>query len=277
MGLAIDTVVFSALNPGAAPAADNGVVNAGDSKTIRNFNPASRARLDYVGRQGAAAGFVGLKSPRLHDVSRGLQWILSETPASRLMPPETGQPVYGADILQATISGGGAETDGGAFGVYYYDIGGISAILKSPSDVLPNVVNIKPTEIDVAATATAFAWNDTAINATENLLKANTWYAVLGYETDTAALAVGVKGPETGNLRVCGPGAVLGILLADYFVEMSLRHNAPYIPAFNANNRANFFVSSAFAAVAAPRNGRPTPSALASRVQPQALPPHLHP
>lgn len=250
MGLGIDTIVASALNPGAAPAADNAVINGGDSKTVRNFAQTSRARLDFVCRQGATAGLVGVKSPRFHDVSRGLQWILSESPSTVLMPRETGQPVYGADIMQLTISGGGAETDGISIGIYYYDIGGIAATLKSPGDILPNVVNIKPTEVDVAASATAFAWNDTALTTTENLLKANTWYAVLGYETDTAAVAVGVKGPETGNLRVCGPGAISGLLLADYFVEMSLRHGAPYIPVFNANNRANFFVSTAFAAVA---------------------------
>jgi hypothetical protein len=166
------------------------------------------------------------------------------------MPRETGQPVYGADVTQVTISGGGAETDGVAFGIYYTDLPGVQAVLKSPGDILPMIANIKPVEVDVAATATAFLWNDTVITATENLLKANTYYAILGYETDTAAVAVGVKGPETGNLRLCGPGAVSGFLLADYFVEMSLRHGNPYIPVFNANNRANFFVSTAFAAVA---------------------------
>jgi hypothetical protein len=242
-GIAIDTIAFGVTNPGAAPAADNTTISPGDSKTVRNFNPLSRARLDFVARQGATAGFVGIKSPRFHDVSRGLQWILSETPSTRLMPPETGQPVYGADQLQITVSGGGAEIDGGAAGIYYYDIGGIAALLKMPADVLPNVVNIKPVEVDVPIGATANVWVDTAINATENLLKANTWYAVLGYETDTACGAVAVKGPETGNLRVGGPGAISGILLADYFLWMSDRHNAPYVPVFNANDRANYFVS----------------------------------
>jgi hypothetical protein len=229
-------------NPGAAPAADNVTIASGDSKTVRNFNPASRARLDWVARQGVTTGFVGVKSPRFHDVSRGLQWILTETPAGVLMPRETGQPVYGADALQITVSGGGAEIDGGAIGIYYYDIGGISALIKSPGDILPNIVNIKPTEVDCAVSATANLWVDTAVNATENLLKANTWYAVLGYETDTAAATVGVKGPETGNLRVCGPAVTSGLTVADYFLEMSLRHQTPYIPVFNANDRANYFV-----------------------------------
>src|SRR6267378_3793818 len=166
MGVAIDTIAFGVTNPGAAPAADNTTIAPGDSKTVRNFNPASRARLDWVARQGVTTGFVGVKSPRFHDVSRGLQWILTETPAGVLMPRETGQPVYGADVLQITVSGGGAEIDGGAVGIYYYDIGGISALIKSPGDVLPNIVNIKPTEVDCAVSATANLWVDTAVNAT---------------------------------------------------------------------------------------------------------------
>jgi hypothetical protein len=242
-GVAVDTIAFGVTNPGAAPAADNVTIATGDSKTVRNFAPTAKARLDYLCRQGASAGFIGVKSPRFHDVSRGLQYILSETPSTVLMPRETGQPVYGADIMQITISGGAAEVDGGALGIYYTDMPGVSAILKSPGDVLPNVVNLKACEVDCAVSAVANAWVDTAINATENLLKANTYYAVLGFETDTACVAAGVKGPETGNLRICGPGAISGFLLNDYFTEMSLRHGVPYIPVFNANNRANFFVS----------------------------------
>lgn len=254
MGVAIDTVVATALNPGAAPASDNSTINPGDSKTVRNFNPASRARLDFLCRQGATAGFVSVKSPRFHDVSRGLQYPVSETPTTRLLPPETGQPVYGADVLQLTISGGGAETDALALGIYYYDLGGVAAVLKMPGDIYPNIVNLKPMQVTCTSSATAGGWVDTAFNATENLLKANTYYAVLGYEVDAACLVAGVKGPETGNLRVCGPGAISGLLLSDYFVWMSERHNAPYIPIFNANNRGNDFVSIAAVATAATIN-----------------------
>lgn len=254
MGAAIDTVVAASTNPGAAPAADNAGVNAGDSKTVRNFNPSSRARLDFAARQGATAGFISIKSPRFHDVSRGLQWPLSETPSTRLMPAETGQPVYGADILQLTISGGAAETDAMALGIYYFDLPGVAALLKSPGDIYPYIVNIKPLQVTVTTSATAAGWVDTAINATENLLKANTYYAILGYEVDAAALAVGFKGVESGNLRLCGPGAISGLLLNNYFEYMSERHGNPYIPVFNANNRANDFVSLAAVATAATVN-----------------------
>ena len=252
MGLGIDTVVATATNPGAAPAADNAAVNAGDSKAVRNFNLATaKARLDYVSRQGVTTGFVGIKSPRFHDVSRGFQIITTDTPAVQLMPPQTGQPVYGADTLQLTLSGGGAEVDAMCFGIYYTDIPGIAALLKSPADILPMIQNVKPIEVDVSAQATSGGWSDTALTTTENLLKANTWYAVLGYTVDTASLAVGLKGPETGNLRLCGPGPTTTFFTDQYFVYMSERHQAPYIPIFNSNNRANLFVSTALVSTAA--------------------------
>lgn len=241
MGLGIDTIVGSIANPGAAGAAVT--MQTGDSSTVRNFAQAAKARLDFVGRQGTTAGFVEIKSPRFHDVSRGLHWIFNETPAVQLMPPMTGQPVYGADVLTINVSGGTAETDGVAAGIYYTDIPGISAILKSASDILPNVVNIKPIEVDCTQGASAFLWVDTAITATENLLKANTYYAILGYDTDTAALAIGVKGPETGNLRIAGPGSTSTFFTDQYFLYMNEKHQVPYVPIFNANNRNNFFVS----------------------------------
>jgi hypothetical protein len=241
MGLGIDTIVGSALNPGASGGA--ATMNTGDSATVRNFNQTSRARMDFVSRQGTVAGFVEIKSPRFHDVSRGLHWIFNESPAVQLMPPQTGQPVYGADSLTINISGGTSETDGFAAGIYYFDIPGIAAILHSPAEIIAAIVNIKPIEVDVTQGASVFAWVDTALTTTENLLKANTYYAILGYTTDTAALAVGVKGPETGNLRICGPGSTSTFFTDQYFIYMSNLHQNPYIPVFNANNRANLFVS----------------------------------
>src|SRR5690348_14643185 len=113
MGTAIDTVVFTASNPGSAGAA--ATANTGDSFTIRNFPNSAYARIDGVVRQGATEGFVGLKSPRMHDAVRGLQFITSETPSVFLLPRQTGQPVYPADTLTVSLSGGTAETDAGAF------------------------------------------------------------------------------------------------------------------------------------------------------------------
>lgn len=243
MGAAIDTIVLSATNPGAAPAADNAAANSGDSKTVRNFNLQTAARIQFLSRQGTTAGFVGVKSPRMHDSTRGLQFILGESPAVKLLPEEIGQPVWSGDTLQATLSGGAAEVDGMAYAIYYDDLGGINAKLRSWADILPYIVNLKPLEVDVTQGATAFAWVDTLITATENLLKADTYYAVLGYTSDVAALVIGIKGVATGNLRVCGPGPINTLATDDYFLRQSAESGRPNIPVFSADDRGGVFVS----------------------------------
>lgn len=249
MGIAIDTVVFAATNPGAGGAA--AAANSGDTLGARNYNPGSLATIDFLARQGATAGFVEVKSPRFHDSTRGLHMVCSETPTTRLFPPQAGEPVYPGDVFTVTLSGGAAEVDAGAFGIYYADLGGSSARVYDWSAISGAIDHIKPVEVDVAAQATSAGWTDTKINATEDLLEANRFYAVLGYTSDTAALAIGVKGAETGNYRICGPGPTLGLQTADYFVKMNRDQQRPYIPVFNANNKNAYFVSTALVSTAA--------------------------
>lgn len=249
MGAAIDTVVFTATNPGAGGIA--AAANGGDTLGARNYTPQTKAFINWLARQGATAGFVEVKSPRFHDAVRGLHLIASETPSTRIFPAEIGEPVYPGDTFTVTLSGGAAEVDAGAFGIYYQDLPGSSARLYPWSALSGSIDHIKPVEVDVAAQAVSGGWSDTKINSTEDLLEANRFYAVLGYTTDTAALAVGVKGNETGNLRICGPGPTLGLETTDYFVRMANDSGLPYIPVFNANNKSAYFVSTALVSTAA--------------------------
>lgn len=249
MGVAIDTVVFSATNPG--PTVTAASANSGDSLSIRAFGSGAFARIDWISRQGATSGIVGLRSPRMHDNTRGLRFVESETPAVKLLPPVTGQQVYPADTLIAELTGGTAEVDAGAFGVFYSDLGGSSARLTTWDAISGVIANLVAVEVDVSAQATSAGWSDTGFTATEDLLKADTAYAVLGYTADTACLAIGIKGPETGNYRLCGPGPTATFDTADYFVVMSQKHGAPYIPVINANNRKNLSVCTALVSTAA--------------------------
>lgn len=243
MGTAIDTIQGTASNPGATLTTIT--LASGDSANIRSFTPSSSAFMAFISRQGATAGAVRIFSPRLHDAAKGITIFPGETPTStNVFPPQVKQPVYSLDALTIQVSGGTAETDAVALGFYYNDLPGVAAILKQIADIGPLGVNFKSVEVDITQGSTAFAWVDTKINTTEDLLKANKWYAVLGYDTDTAALALGVKGPETGNLRVCGPGPTLTFSTSDYFARMDIYRPEPFVPVFNSNNRNGFFVSS---------------------------------
>lgn len=242
MGLAIDTVLVAAINPGAGGAVGT-ITASGDSLSVRNFNPPDQAYLEGIIRMGTAAGFVGVTSPLLHDNVRGIRITPSESPAVYALPAEVTQGLQAQDTLIVTISGGAAETDVALLQIYYTNFPGLAARLHSRGDIAGNVANVKPIAVAVTSSATIGAWVDTVITTTENLLHANSDYAVLGFSTNAALAAIGVKGPDTGNFRVCGPGSTSEFVTDDYFALMSDRTGRPHIPVFNSANANGTFVS----------------------------------
>lgn len=241
MGVAVDTIAFSAVNPGVAGAIATPAT--GDTNRIREFATTSKAGLHQVIRKAATAGFVQIVTPVFHDAVRGIRFTTAETPSRFLSPRETFEPVMPGDTLAITISGGSAETDLVVLGIYYNDLLGVTARLFSWSDIVGKIEHIKPVQVAVTTSASIGTWQDTILNVTEDLLKADRKYAVLGYVTDVALGAVALKGSELGNLRVGGPGLPFSDLTSNFFVDESVRHNMPYIPVISANNRSAIFVS----------------------------------
>lgn len=241
MPLAIDSVAGFATNPGAALAAVTAAT--GDSFTVRNFPATATATLEAIVRGGATSGSVQVKSPMMHDNVRGIEYTSAEDPAVFLLPRQIGQRLVPQDTLAVSVSGGGAETDLAVLRIYYSDLTGGSARLHSWGDISGIIRNIKPVEVDCVTSATVGEWTDTLITTTENLLHANTDYAVLGYVCDVAVAYVAVKGTETNNLRVGGPGTTATDDTADYFVEASDYHQTPHIPVVNSANAGGIYVS----------------------------------
>ena len=257
MGLAIDTIGFSATTGAVGEVYVNGAAAAGDSLTIRQFVPGSMARLEFVGLQPAAAGVTGVqvKSPALHDNVQGLEFQTSESPAAFLMPSQQGEPLQPGDTLTAAVetSLAAATVIGGALGVYYANLSGIAASLKMRPDIFPNIEHLKPFPVTPGA-VTANAWDDTSIGTAAAQLKADRYYAVLGYIASDPYIALGVKGQATGNLRVCGPGSSSSLATDTYFADQSDSHGTPHIPVFYANDRNSVYLSTLSAlAIASPK------------------------
>jgi hypothetical protein len=244
MPLAIDTVVGTATNPGGTFTAVT--PNTGDSTTVRNAPTTSSIMLEQVVRAGATGGAVRVRSPLLHDDVQGLHWLSEQNPSVLLMPPQAGQKLRSGDNLIVELTGGTAETDLAALVIYYSDLPGAQARLHSWGDIAGNIANIETIHVTASTGATPGVWTDTPIIQTENLLKADTDYAVLGYVVfESVAGVVGVRGSETGNLRVCGPSTSDDFETSYFFVDQSQRHQTPHIPVFNSNNRASFYLSTA--------------------------------
>lgn len=242
MGLCIDTVLAQVTNSAALTGV---TVAQGDTLTVRSFPSSAKAFVEQIISKGGQSVTTRLLSPQLHDNVRGLTFTSAQAPTQFDLPQEVGQPLTSNDTL--ILQGNSGAANSSVFGLvnYYTDLKGASARLHSWGDISGLIKSIKPLEVDCTTSATIGQWSDTLITATENLLHANTDYAVLGYQCDVAVGLVGIKGADTSNYRICGPGSVLQDTTTDFFTEMGDRHNVPHIPVFNAANAGSTFVSTA--------------------------------
>lgn len=237
MGKALVVVTGRVTNPGATITALT--ANTGDSFTVRSFPFGSNAYIDNVWAQEASAGVVRIRSPRLHDANQAIRERVIVTNPRPLLAYEERQPLYPQDNLTFELSGGGAETDVATMLHYYEDLPGIDARLATWPEVQSRIVNLAGMEVQATTSATAAQYGGTvALNATFDNWKRNVDYAILGYLTDTTCCVVGVTGPDTGQLRVGGPGTTEAIVTGDWFVENAKATNAAYIPIVNAANIA---------------------------------------
>ena len=253
MGIAKDTVLYSKVNPGAAATAF-ATTASGDPASVRNFAATDMAYLEGMIRRGATSGMARVRSPLLADNVSGIQFFTGETPSVFMLPPEVSQRLQAQDQPIVEGTGGTAETDLIALVIYYTNLLGASARLHSLPDITPLVKNIKALRVAVTSSATIGAWSDTLITASETTLDANTDYAVLGYVTDVALGLVGVKGQDTANLRICGPGTTLAEDTADYFVRLDRLSGRPQIPVVNSANQGALYVSVADSAASTAAN-----------------------
>jgi hypothetical protein len=149
------------------------------------------------------------------------------------------QRLYSQDALTVELTGGGAELDCGALLIAYDDLQGIAGRFIDQPTLKKAGLNIVTTEVSVTAVATGNFGGAVAINSTFDTLIANTDYAIIGGMTDTRGCAVGITGVDLGNMRVgfpCEP--TIRDETQNWFEQMSLAFNAPYIPVINSANKA---------------------------------------
>lgn len=240
-GAALEVITGRALNPGAGPTALG--ANSGDSFQVRSTPDDAGPKLLGMWGSAATAGLLRLRSPRLHDNTQGLRYVLPAALQRNLMSDGLSTPLFSQDLLTFEIGGGGAETDAGALLIYYPQLGGSDARLATWDQVKAQMVEAVTVEVTVTGPVTAGDWSaGTAMNATSDLLKANADYAVLGYQTGTSVCAVALRGPDTGNYRAGGPGPTESIETRDWFKGLSLEQGIPAIPIINQANRAGTLV-----------------------------------
>jgi hypothetical protein len=253
MGVAAQLVTgfFTAAGAGTGLA----VANGGDTFAVQNFASPDTAFIDEVWANGATTDFVRVRSPRLHDANQGIRLRTAGILGVPLIPYDTNNLIYPADVLTVEIDATGAGTGAISIINYYNNIPGVAARLATWAEVGPRVDQISGVDVALGAIPAIGSYSPgNAINSLFDNFQAGSDYALLGYLTAANRLTIAIQGQDTGNLKIGGPGIADARTTSDYFIRMSNRSGLPYIPIIAANNKGSTNVFQADNAASAATN-----------------------
>ncbi len=218
--------------------------NTGDSNTVRNFVGGSMTYLCGAWALSETASILQVKSARMHDNLQDMRFAVPVTNSRPLFPAGVLQPLYAQDSLTIQATSGAADQTIESLLMYYSDAAGLDSQLRTWDQVRQQIKNIVTIETSNVSGATVGDYGgQVALNAgVTDVLKANVPYALLGYNVNVEIGSVGVRGADTGNVRVGGPGTIDHDVTHSWFVDMSKATGLPMIPVINGANKANTFV-----------------------------------
>lgn len=215
----------------------------GQSTTVRNTALGSRISLEAFWQESAQAGGFRVRSPRLHDNVRGLEFNAPATTPVNAMGLRPYTPLVAQDLLVVEASGAAADATGVFLQMSYDSLPGSDGNYASWAQVKPRIVDVMTQEYVAAAVTTGNNWSaGAALNTTSDLMKANTWYALLGYVTSVTVGALAIQGPDTGGLKIGGPGVSNPLETREWFLWMDEFGEVPGIPIINSANKAGTFI-----------------------------------
>lgn len=250
MPLAIESVLGYASLSGTGQNALT--AGANQSFTVRNFTNGKAYLEDVYAVDSVGAFTAEIKSPKMHDTTYGLQF--AATPKSlagtsifnpvTLLPGFVRQQLYATDSLTVSMAGANADVVLMLMNMYYEDLSGIAARLYTWQTIEPLIVNLAGVTVTPETSGTAGAWGTTAaFNSGNYNLKANTDYAILGYQTQLPCGAIVIQGTDTGNLPIGGPGSTDTYNNGWFFVDQAVKYQKPHIPVINSNNAPGITVN----------------------------------
>jgi hypothetical protein len=239
LGPALDTVTAQGTAIGATilPL----VAATGDSLAVKNSPIEKMAKILSFWSDVQVAGTGRIRSARLHDNVSAIRFDTIIGDIRPYMPWGQGQRVYANDVLNVELGGSAVAGDLEVIVmlIYYEDLPGISARFISPADLKMRGMNQFYAENTLSTGTTGSYQGGEAINAEIDQFHAGGQYALVGYLIDTEMGAVCWRGPDTGNLRVSGPGEETEReLTADWFIRLSTAYGMPLIPVISAENKA---------------------------------------
>lgn len=241
MGRAMEYIGGFVTNPGAT--LTTLTFSTGQSSVVRGTDTAKGTWLLSTNAFNASAGTLRITSPRMHDQVQNIRNRVTAAFAGPLAPGHTNagfaQRLYAQDNITVQLSGGGAELDTAGLLIGYDDLAGVAGRYIDNPTLKKNGINILTVEVTVTAVATGIFGGAVAINSSFDTLIANTDYAIVGGMTDTRGMGVGITGVDLGNLRTGFPAEpTMRDETQNWFQQLSIAFNAPYIPVINSANKS---------------------------------------
>lgn len=238
MGTILECIGGFATNPGVAmPPAVNIGGASGDGLAPRAFSDPTQCYIEDIWTQEATIGILRYRSARTHDNNQGLRLRVPSASPRSLLADEIEIPAYSLDNVTIELSGGAAETDVVGLLYRYDNWPGMGANLKLWEEISPNIIDYMGLEVPIAAGPALGAWGvGTPLNSAFQNQKAEFSYAILGYEVNLAVASVAIKGADTANYRIGGPGPLEPLETRDWFLRMARKTGKPSIPVIQANN-----------------------------------------
>jgi hypothetical protein len=219
-----------------------------DSLRVKSVKDRSKIWLRQAWNLNQTAGQMLIRSPRMHDVGDNITTGAPAANPVNLLNSIYFEQLYPQDLIDIRLSGSGTAGDleFAAWLTEYEDLEGIDQSLIDIAELTrrgEHVFSIRNT----IATPTSGNWATAeALNLEIGNFKANTEYAILGYQVDTNCIAVAYRGTQTGNLRYGGPGNKDKVFLTrEFFADLARAYGGRCIPKFNASNVGNFTVNCA--------------------------------
>jgi hypothetical protein len=231
----------------------------GDSLSIPNFAAGSQGHLLEVwAGTSANAGEFGIRSPFFHDNTRGIRMAYEFNPTlsgadgdpQLLLPSYIRQPLYRSDTLVVEVNGTATNNVALDALMYFDNLEGADQNLYSWDQIVSRIKNTLGIRVSVTAGAAGDYGTAVALNGTDDRLKANTDYAILGVTSQLPCGLMTITGPETSGRRIGLPLHWDESISGGWFVDVSTKYNIPAIPVINANNRGNILLQAADAAAA---------------------------
>lgn len=230
------------------------VAGTSDSLAIANYRDGSRAYiLEAWGGLSANPGEFSIRSPRMHDSTRGLRMAAMFNPTlsgadgdpQLLLPYPVKTPVYSSDTLIAEVNGTATNNVELDYLVYYEDLPGLDQSLATWSDIQNRMVNLVGIRVSAVAGAAGDYGANRLLNQDDDRLKADTYYAIIGATSQLPCSLLTIQGPDLSNFRVGLPLHWDEQRSGGWFADLSVKYGIPAIPVINANNRGNTIIQAA--------------------------------